>query len=94
MKIDLGSAVASQAVMERSSKPLSSTSNNAASSSISGDRTTFSSGSSVKSLTSQAMNTPEVRQDKVDALRQSISNGDYKVDPNKIASSIVSAGGF
>jgi negative regulator of flagellin synthesis FlgM len=94
MKIDLGGAVASQAVLESSNKKLPSTSNSTASSSISQDRTTFSSGSSVKSLVGQAMNTPAVRQEKVDALRQSVSNGDYKVDANKIANAIASAGGF
>jgi len=40
-------------------------------------------------LTSQAMNSPEVRQDKVDALRQSVNSGEYQIDPTKIAGAIV-----
>jgi negative regulator of flagellin synthesis FlgM len=95
MKIELGNAAASQAVLERSNTKQLSGSQAAASSSVAQDRTTLSSSStSVKSLTSHALSSPEVRQDKVDALRQSVSSGEYKVDPNKIASAIVSAGGF
>jgi negative regulator of flagellin synthesis FlgM len=47
----------------------------------------------VKSLVSQALSTPEVRQEKVNALRQSISSGEYKLDPGKIAGAIISEGG-
>ena len=58
------------------------------------DWTTFSSDSlSVESLTSQALNYPEVRQDKVDALSQSISTGAYQVDPTQIAGAIVASEG-
>lgn len=58
------------------------------------DRTTFSSNSlSVQSLTSQAMNYPEVRQDKVDALSQSINTGAYQVDPAQIAGAIMDSEG-
>ena len=44
---------------------------------------------SVSSLEAQAMNTPAVRQDKVEALRQSIQNGDYRVEADKIAHAIL-----
>jgi flagellar biosynthesis anti-sigma factor FlgM len=38
------------------------------------------------------MNTPPVRQDKVDALRQSVASGEYHLDPASIASAIVESG--
>ncbi len=57
------------------------------------DRTTLVSDSySVQSLTSQALSSPEVRQAKVDALRQSVSGGEYQVDPTKIAGAIIDHG--
>jgi negative regulator of flagellin synthesis FlgM len=40
-------------------------------------------------LTSQAMSSPDVRQDKVDALRQAISTGQYKVEPEQIAGAML-----
>jgi negative regulator of flagellin synthesis FlgM len=54
------------------------------------DKTSLSADSlSVSSLEAQAMAAPPVRQDKVEALRQSIQNGDYKVEPDKIARAIL-----
>jgi negative regulator of flagellin synthesis FlgM len=44
---------------------------------------------SISSLAAQAMAAPPVRQDKVDALRQSIQNGDYKVEADKVANAIL-----
>ena len=53
------------------------------------DWTSFQSDSaSVQSLTSQALNFPEVRQGTVDALRQSVESGQYLVDATKIATAI------
>lgn len=43
----------------------------------------------LSSLSTQAMQSPEVRQDRVDALRQSISSGQYQVDSNAIASAML-----
>jgi negative regulator of flagellin synthesis FlgM len=44
---------------------------------------------SISSLETQALNAPPIRQDKVEALRQSIQNGDYKVEADKIAHAIL-----
>lgn len=44
---------------------------------------------SISSLEAQAMTSPQIRQDRVDALRQSIQNGDYRVEPEKIARAIL-----
>jgi flagellar biosynthesis anti-sigma factor FlgM len=43
---------------------------------------------SVQSLTSQALNSPAVRQGTVDALRESVTSGQYQVDATKIATAI------
>jgi flagellar biosynthesis anti-sigma factor FlgM len=54
------------------------------------DRATLtSSSSSVQSLVSAALTSPEIRQDKVDSLRLSVSSGQYELDPAKIAASMV-----
>jgi flagellar biosynthesis anti-sigma factor FlgM len=54
------------------------------------DQATLSTDSaSTSSLASIALNSPEVRQDKVDSLAQSIQNGEYELDPAKIASAML-----
>jgi flagellar biosynthesis anti-sigma factor FlgM len=59
------------------------------------DWTSFQSDSvSVQSLTSQALDSPEVRQDTVDALRQSVASGQYQVDPANIAAAITDSEGL
>jgi flagellar biosynthesis anti-sigma factor FlgM len=58
------------------------------------DWTSFHSDSnSVQSLTSQALNSPEVRQATVDSLRQSVNSGQYQVDATRIAAAISSSSG-
>jgi len=91
MKIDLSAATMSQLPAERSATQVSNTVATV-SQSTTADRTTFNSDSmSVHSLASQALQTPEVRQGKVDEIRASISSGQYKIDPGKIASAILSS---
>jgi negative regulator of flagellin synthesis FlgM len=56
------------------------------------DRTTFNSGgSSVEILTKQALQSPEVREGKVEAIRQSVSSGQYQIDPSKIADAMIAS---
>jgi flagellar biosynthesis anti-sigma factor FlgM len=56
------------------------------------DHTTFQTDTqSVKTLTTQALNTPEVRQDKVDALSQAVKSGAYKVDSTETATALISS---
>jgi flagellar biosynthesis anti-sigma factor FlgM len=52
-------------------------------SAVSEDRVTLS------ALATQALGMPEVRQGTVDSLRQSISNGEYQLDPHEIADAIL-----
>lgn len=44
---------------------------------------------SVDTLAAQALNSPEIRQDKVDALRQAIKSGQYKLEPEGIADAMI-----
>ena len=58
------------------------------------DWTSFHSDStSVQSLTAQALNSPEIRQGTVDALRQAVGSGQYQLDANRIATAISNSGG-
>ena len=45
---------------------------------------------SLSSLASRALKTPEIRQDRVDALQQQIKNGAYKVDARAVATAMLS----
>jgi negative regulator of flagellin synthesis FlgM len=54
------------------------------------DTDTFSSDTvTLGALVNRALQMPEVRQDKVDSLRQSIAGGQYQVDPQSIASAML-----
>lgn len=54
------------------------------------DRATLTADStSVGSLVSAALSSPEVRQNMVDSLQQSVSSGQYALDPGKIAAAMV-----
>jgi flagellar biosynthesis anti-sigma factor FlgM len=44
---------------------------------------------SLSALSTQALGLPEVRQGVVDSLRQSISSGQYKLDPSAIADAML-----
>lgn len=93
MKIDLNAPTLSQLPADRVPKQAS---NGAISVALSAteDRTTFTSDSrSVEAMTSAAMKSPEIRQDKVAALRKSVSSGEYQIDPSKIAGSIAESYG-
>jgi len=92
MKIDVNSLAANQLSVDRGPKQVSSGSPAGIQSSTE-DRTTLRTGNlSVQSLTSQALNTPEIRQDKVDVLHESVSSGQYQVSAKAIASAIIDSG--
>lgn len=55
-----------------------------------GDKVTLSLDTSgITSLQAAALSQPEMRSDTIQALRQAISTGQYKVEPDKIAEAIV-----
>jgi flagellar biosynthesis anti-sigma factor FlgM len=54
------------------------------------DRTTLTSNSAaVETLVSTAMNSPVVRQETVESLRQSVGSGQYQLDPAAIADAML-----
>lgn len=52
------------------------------------DKATLS-GDRVTALTAEVLGFAEVRQAKVEALRQAIQNGDYTIEPSKIAEAMI-----
>lgn len=90
MRIDLTQATASQVASEPSPKQVNAENVAASALGASGDRTTLTSTQqSLSELVSTAMSSPEIRQDRVDSLKQAISNGSYELDPEKIAASMI-----
>ncbi len=92
MKIELSGPAAVQAPVERAVERSTKQVTSAPTSAVAQDRTTLSDRSesaSVASLARQALATPAIRQDKIDALRQSIASGEYKIDAGKIASALI-----
>lgn len=43
----------------------------------------------VNSLVAKALDAPQIRQDKVEALRQAVESGKYTVDPAQIAEAMI-----
>ena len=89
MRIDLFNTAASQLANEQSSQVNVQNAAKSGHSDVEDHATLTSDSVSVSSLVSTALNSPSVRQDKVDSLRQSINGGQYELDPEKIAASIV-----
>ena len=88
MRIDLLNSVAGQIASEQNAKTAES--QNASVSSREEDHATLvSDKGSVSSLVSAAMSSPEIRDEKVAGLQQSIANGTYQLDPAKIAASMI-----
>lgn len=96
MQIELNNSLASLLHTDQSVKPASTsdTAETQGATRATQDRTTFHSDSaSVKSLTSQALSSPEIRQDKVAEISQSVNNGSYKIDVSGIAGAIKDSNG-
>lgn len=90
MRIDLTQVTPSQVSVEQNTKKVSEQQFSASESSDTTDRTTLTSGSSsVGALVSKAMSSPEIRQNLVDQLKSAVNNGQYKLDPGAIASSML-----
>lgn len=90
MRIDLNQTAASQIGNEAIPKRESVADLAASDPGNNGDRTTLTSTQqSLNALVSTAMSSPEIRQDRVDSLKQAISSGQYELDPKKIASSMI-----
>lgn len=89
MRIDLSNEVSLNG-LQRGNKAQKTTSGKAAAGHNVEDRTDLSLDTlSIASLRAEALSAPEVRQDKVDALRLAIRNGHYKVAPDEVAQRIL-----
>ena len=90
MRVDLSQVTPGQVSGEQNTKKVSDQQFGASDASASVDRTTFTTDStSVGSLVGKAMNSPEIRQDLVNQLRQAVNGGQYQLDPGAIASSMI-----
>ena len=90
MRIDLTQSAASQLASEPTAQKVRADRAAVVGADSDGVRTTLSSDTaSVQSLVSTAMNSPEIRQDKVESLRTAINSGSYTLDANEIASSMI-----
>lgn len=94
MKVDLNgtdaSTLSSITSTQHGQAAASAVSGTGAEPEIGEDKATLSSDSaSIEALTAKALQSTEVRQDKVEALRQAIQNGTYKLEPDKIAEAMI-----
>lgn len=94
MRIDLQSGTQAAAEAERSNSrnSVANTATSAAKASALGEDQAQLSGAhiEVQALTAQASQLPEVREERVQALRQAIHSGEYQVDPQKVAGALFS----
>jgi flagellar biosynthesis anti-sigma factor FlgM len=89
MKIEVSSPAPSQLPADRSTKQVSNA-GLSGTPAATADRTTFHSDrTSVQALTSYALTSPEVREVKVNAFRQSIGSGEYQVNATSVAGAII-----
>jgi flagellar biosynthesis anti-sigma factor FlgM len=90
MRIDLFNSQASQVSGQPDPKQVKTQDVATSEVDAGGDRTTLTSASgSIGSLVSEAMKSPEIRQDKVESLQQAIGNGQYQLDPEQIAGAMI-----
>src|SRR5580698_9568430 len=93
MKINLNSSNPDPIVTPQSNQSIASPTDQVQTNQVQNgaeDKTTLAfDHANISALVSQAVGSPEVRQDKVDALRQAISSGEYKVDPGQVAGAML-----
>lgn len=94
MKVDLngvdGSTLSSVNSTQRGQTAAAAASAVQGESEIGEDKATLSSdAASLDALTAKALQSSEVRQDKIDAIREAIKNGSYKIEPDKIAEAMI-----
>lgn len=88
MRIQSNQVNSNQINLEQSSTSKLAQSNSAASANVQDHASLSNDAATVSALTQQAMAAPEVRQSKVDALKQQIASGEYKVNANEVAKSM------
>jgi flagellar biosynthesis anti-sigma factor FlgM len=91
MRIDLGQAAQPLPENDRTGKPGASNAETrpAASSSRGEDQAQLSGGhAKVHALAAEVLQFPEIRQEKVNALRQVVLEGSYRPSPNQVADAV------
>jgi flagellar biosynthesis anti-sigma factor FlgM len=90
MRIGLNNAPDTQALSAEQAKKSSSSATNQAKTSGAVNQAPLSEDTvTLSALSTQALSQPEVRQGLVDSLKQSVSSGQYKLDPKAIADAIL-----
>jgi flagellar biosynthesis anti-sigma factor FlgM len=93
MKIELSSSNPEPIVASRGNAPDATSTNQVHDNEVRGndeDKTTLSyDRANISTLTSQAMSSSDVRQDRVEVLRQAVSSGQYQVMPDQIAEAVL-----
>jgi len=90
MRIDPNQPLTNQVVTERAGANAAKTGSVPPGNVWSGGEANFAAtAASVGSLTARALETPEVREERVEALRQAINNGTYQMDPGQIADAML-----
>jgi len=90
MRIDLYNTAAAQAESLANPKPVNAQGSAVPDATAEGDHATLTSGAgSIASLVSGAMNSPDIRQEKVEGLQKAISSGQYKIEPDQIAGAMI-----
>jgi flagellar biosynthesis anti-sigma factor FlgM len=90
MRVDLFNSSAAELASELKSAQVATQKASQGASAPSEDTTTLTSTSnSIDSLVSQVLQSPEIRQEKVASLSQAINSGQYELDPQAIAASMI-----
>jgi flagellar biosynthesis anti-sigma factor FlgM len=93
MKIELSSSTPEPIVASRGNVPDATSTSQAHENEVHGteeDKTTLSyDRANISTLTSQAMSSSDVRQDRVEVLRQAVSSGQYQLMPDQIAEAML-----
>jgi len=90
MRIDVFSSTASQIASEQGAQQVAAQKAGKSGQSATEDTATLTSDStSVGSLVSIAMGSPATRQGMIDSLKQAIGSGQYELNPDAIAASMV-----
>lgn len=93
MRIDANKVVTDQLITERSTRN-SGKQNQASSDASSGSVASFSADTAgIQALEARVLATPEVRQERVVALRDAIQNGSYDLDPKLTAEAMLKEAG-
>lgn len=90
MRIGLNTPDPQAAATEKTKKSAGSAPNPTSASRVEGNQDFAEDRVTLSALASQAMQTPDVRQAKIEALQQSISSGQYQLDSNESAEAMLS----